>query len=219
MGGGCEIALACHLIVADTTATFALSEVRGRRAGPAASGDSQQTGQRDDPQRTTAHRRRSPPPWPGQPRVRRRHRPRWSARPGRGNPRRLTDLRQSIPAGHGRDRWHPRHGRCHPAPIARTRTHCWSARTWSKASPRSLRKATPLDTKLSTKGSDPAAAGSPGLLNPLQRLIHLPGRRGWREGVCRVDRARPKEVGDQSEPCGGGGVAGCADHAGVGHQD
>ena len=28
MGGGCEIAVACHLIVADTTATFALSEVR-----------------------------------------------------------------------------------------------------------------------------------------------------------------------------------------------
>ena len=28
MGGGCEIALACHLIVADATAQFALSEVR-----------------------------------------------------------------------------------------------------------------------------------------------------------------------------------------------
>ena len=28
MGGGCEIALACHLVVADTTARFALSEVR-----------------------------------------------------------------------------------------------------------------------------------------------------------------------------------------------
>ena len=28
MGGGCEIALACHLVVADTTAQFALSEVR-----------------------------------------------------------------------------------------------------------------------------------------------------------------------------------------------
>jgi acetyl-CoA C-acetyltransferase len=28
MGGGCEIALACHLIVADTTARFALSEVK-----------------------------------------------------------------------------------------------------------------------------------------------------------------------------------------------
>ena len=28
MGGGCEIALACHLIVADATARFALSEVR-----------------------------------------------------------------------------------------------------------------------------------------------------------------------------------------------
>ena len=28
MDGGCEIAVACHLIVADTTATFALSEVR-----------------------------------------------------------------------------------------------------------------------------------------------------------------------------------------------
>lgn len=28
MGGGCEIALACHLIVADETATFALSEVK-----------------------------------------------------------------------------------------------------------------------------------------------------------------------------------------------
>jgi acetyl-CoA C-acetyltransferase len=26
MGGGCEIALACHLVVADTTARFALSE-------------------------------------------------------------------------------------------------------------------------------------------------------------------------------------------------
>jgi acetyl-CoA C-acetyltransferase len=28
MGGGCEIALACHLVVADATATFALSEVK-----------------------------------------------------------------------------------------------------------------------------------------------------------------------------------------------
>jgi acetyl-CoA C-acetyltransferase len=28
MGGGCEIALACHLVVADETARFALSEVR-----------------------------------------------------------------------------------------------------------------------------------------------------------------------------------------------
>jgi enoyl-CoA hydratase/carnithine racemase len=28
MGGGCEIALACHLVVADTTARFALSEVK-----------------------------------------------------------------------------------------------------------------------------------------------------------------------------------------------
>lgn len=28
MGGGCEIALACHLVVADETATFALSEVK-----------------------------------------------------------------------------------------------------------------------------------------------------------------------------------------------
>jgi acetyl-CoA C-acetyltransferase len=28
MGGGCEIALACHLVVADTTAKFALSEVK-----------------------------------------------------------------------------------------------------------------------------------------------------------------------------------------------
>jgi acetyl-CoA C-acetyltransferase len=28
MGGGCEIALACHLVVADTTAQFALSEVK-----------------------------------------------------------------------------------------------------------------------------------------------------------------------------------------------
>jgi acetyl-CoA C-acetyltransferase len=28
MGGGCEIALACHLIVADATAQFALSEVK-----------------------------------------------------------------------------------------------------------------------------------------------------------------------------------------------
>ena len=28
MGGGCEIALACHLIVADATARFALSEVK-----------------------------------------------------------------------------------------------------------------------------------------------------------------------------------------------
>src|SRR5712691_11843568 len=28
MGGGCEIALACHLVVADATAQFALSEVR-----------------------------------------------------------------------------------------------------------------------------------------------------------------------------------------------
>src|SRR5579872_919735 len=28
MGGGCEIALACHLTVADATAQFALSEVR-----------------------------------------------------------------------------------------------------------------------------------------------------------------------------------------------
>ena len=28
MGGGCEIALACHLVVADSTAQFALSEVR-----------------------------------------------------------------------------------------------------------------------------------------------------------------------------------------------
>src|SRR4029077_8503917 len=28
MGGGCEIALACHLVVADATARFALSEVR-----------------------------------------------------------------------------------------------------------------------------------------------------------------------------------------------
>ncbi|MBP2367745.1 acetyl-CoA acetyltransferase [Pseudonocardia parietis] len=28
MGGGCEIALACHLVVADDTATFALSEVK-----------------------------------------------------------------------------------------------------------------------------------------------------------------------------------------------
>lgn len=28
LGGGCEIALACHLVVADTTAQFALSEVR-----------------------------------------------------------------------------------------------------------------------------------------------------------------------------------------------
>jgi len=28
MGGGCEIAMACHLVVADTTARFALSEVR-----------------------------------------------------------------------------------------------------------------------------------------------------------------------------------------------
>ncbi|GAB3472877.1 acetyl-CoA acetyltransferase [Nocardiopsis coralliicola] len=28
MGGGCEIALACHLVVADTTASFALSEVK-----------------------------------------------------------------------------------------------------------------------------------------------------------------------------------------------
>jgi Enoyl-CoA hydratase/carnithine racemase len=37
MGGGCEIALACHLVVADTTAQFALSEVRvGWSPGPAA---------------------------------------------------------------------------------------------------------------------------------------------------------------------------------------
>jgi acetyl-CoA C-acetyltransferase len=28
MGGGCEIALACHLVVADATAQFALSEVK-----------------------------------------------------------------------------------------------------------------------------------------------------------------------------------------------
>jgi acetyl-CoA C-acetyltransferase len=28
LGGGCEIALACHLVVADTTARFALSEAR-----------------------------------------------------------------------------------------------------------------------------------------------------------------------------------------------
>jgi len=28
MGGGCEIALACHLVVADATARFALSEVK-----------------------------------------------------------------------------------------------------------------------------------------------------------------------------------------------
>ena len=28
MGGGCEIALACHLVVADETAQFALSEVK-----------------------------------------------------------------------------------------------------------------------------------------------------------------------------------------------
>ena len=34
MGGGCEIALACHLVVADATAQFALSEVRvGLAAG------------------------------------------------------------------------------------------------------------------------------------------------------------------------------------------
>jgi acetyl-CoA C-acetyltransferase len=34
MGGGCEIALTCHLVVADTTAKFALSEVRvGLAAG------------------------------------------------------------------------------------------------------------------------------------------------------------------------------------------
>jgi len=39
MGGGCEIAVACHLIVADTTATFALSEVRvGHRRRRRASG-------------------------------------------------------------------------------------------------------------------------------------------------------------------------------------
>jgi acetyl-CoA C-acetyltransferase len=33
MGGGCEIALACHLVVADQTAQFALSEVK---VGPVA---------------------------------------------------------------------------------------------------------------------------------------------------------------------------------------
>jgi acetyl-CoA C-acetyltransferase len=34
MGGGCEIALACHLVVADATAQFALSEVKvGLAAG------------------------------------------------------------------------------------------------------------------------------------------------------------------------------------------
>src|SRR5258708_1101558 len=36
MGGGCEIALACHLVVADETARFALSEVRAGLVAAAA---------------------------------------------------------------------------------------------------------------------------------------------------------------------------------------
>ena len=130
MDGGCEIAVACHLIVADTTATFALSEVRvGLIAGagglvrlprlPRAipsklATEMILTGRRLTAEEALHHGLVNRV-------VRRRHRPLWSARPGRGNPRRLTDLRQSIPAGHGRNRWHPRHRRCHPAPIARTR--------------------------------------------------------------------------------------------------
>ena len=161
MGGGCEIAVACHLIVADTTATFALSEVRvGLIAGagglvrlprlPRAipsklATEMILTGRRLTAEEALHHGLVNRV-------VRRRHRPLWSARPGRGNPRRLTDLRQSIPAGHGRDRWHPRHRRCHPAPIARTRTHCWSARTWSKASPRSLRKGHPTGQETGREG-------------------------------------------------------------------
>ncbi len=66
MGGGCEIALVCHLVVADWTAQFALSEVKaGLVAG--ASGlirlprTTPQGGRRDSPHRPADHRDRRLP--------------------------------------------------------------------------------------------------------------------------------------------------------------
>ena len=123
MGGGCEIALACHLVVADATAQFALSEVKvGLIAGagglvrlprtvpPKVATEMILTGRRITASealgyglvnRVTEAGRRAG----RRPRARRR------------DPGRVADLGPALAPGHGRDQGRPRRHRRRHAPV------------------------------------------------------------------------------------------------------
>ena len=113
MGGGCEIALACHLVVADTTARFALSEVRvGLVAG---AGGLVRLPRTVPPKVATEmiltarrlQRRGGPGLRPGQPGRPGRDRARRRPHPGRGDPGGLTHLGARLAADHGGNPRHP----------------------------------------------------------------------------------------------------------------
>ena len=112
MGGGFEIALACHLVVADESAQFALSEVRvGLIAGaggivrlpraipPKIATELILTGRRSTRPRRSASAWSAG--WPAG------SDPCGGPRPGRGDSVGLSDLGATVAETHGRDPGHP----------------------------------------------------------------------------------------------------------------
>ena len=130
MGGGCEIALACHLVVADATARFALSEVRvGLVAGagglvrlprtvpPKVATEMILTGRRLTADEAVAYGLVNRVV-PG------RHRDGRRPRPSRRDPPGLTHLGADLAADHGGYPRHPgRRGRRQPPELSHRRAH------------------------------------------------------------------------------------------------